>query len=104
MVISLPSTHSHWLQDVDAIDSEDASVIRCLQDYIGEIHGDKCKQQVCALILRACSSLCCNGEAQSCCQLDAIAAGSSRQATGVLLCTVVFMPLYATVFTHSSLF
>jgi hypothetical protein len=38
------------LQDVDAIDSEDASVIRCLQDYIGEIKSDKCKQQVCGVV------------------------------------------------------
>lgn len=34
------------VQDVEAIDSEDSYVIRCLQDYISEIKDPKCKKQV----------------------------------------------------------
>ncbi len=32
-------------QDAEDIDSEGASVIRCLQDYINEVKDAKCKDQ-----------------------------------------------------------
>ncbi len=31
---------------MDSLDSDDSSVIRCLQDYVNEITNENCKKQV----------------------------------------------------------
>lgn len=43
-----------YVQDLDSVENDDSSVIRCLQDYVEEITDSGCKDQVCTVVVVPC--------------------------------------------------